>query len=183
MGWPLPGTCSCAVDRCGLCAARVCGTRWPLSLGTCLGALVVPGGVPLWRASWPRVGAPRLLRSGRSPCSGRLSRRCGVFPLPGGLRPRIYRAAARGTWRPAENQALCACRWPLPRQRRLARSASYPFGVPLWDYFWRVPLASVLGCVRCGGVGCVDPVTDASGFLYRPSFDGGLGRCTGAVSC
>ena len=30
---------------------------------------------------------------------------------------------------------------------------------------------------------CVDPVTDASGFPYRPSFDGGLGRCTGAVSC
>ena len=30
---------------------------------------------------------------------------------------------------------------------------------------------------------CVDPVTDASGFPYRPSFDRGLGRCTGAVSC
>ena len=30
---------------------------------------------------------------------------------------------------------------------------------------------------------CVDPVTDASGFLYRPSFHGGLGQCTGAVSC
>ena len=27
---------------------------------------------------------------------------------------------------------------------------------------------------------CVDPVTDASGFPYRPSFDGGLGECTGA---
>ena len=30
---------------------------------------------------------------------------------------------------------------------------------------------------------CVDPVTDASVFPYRPSFDGGLGLCTGAVSC
>ena len=29
----------------------------------------------------------------------------------------------------------------------------------------------------------MDPVTDASSFSYRPSFDGGLGRCTGAVSC
>ena len=29
----------------------------------------------------------------------------------------------------------------------------------------------------------MDAVTDASGFPYRPSFDGGLGRCTGAVSC
>ena len=27
------------------------------------------------------------------------------------------------------------------------------------------------------------PVTDASGFPYRPFFNGGLGRCTGAVSC
>ena len=30
---------------------------------------------------------------------------------------------------------------------------------------------------------CLDPVTDASGFPYRPSFDGGLRQCTGAVSC
>ena len=29
----------------------------------------------------------------------------------------------------------------------------------------------------------VDPVTDASAFPYRPSFDRGLGRCTAAVSC
>ena len=29
----------------------------------------------------------------------------------------------------------------------------------------------------------MDPVTDASGFPYRPSFNGGLGRCTGAISC
>ena len=37
--------------------------------------------------------------------------------------------------------------------------------------------------MRCVGSACVDRVTDASGFPYRPSFDGGLGRCTGAVSC
>ena len=37
--------------------------------------------------------------------------------------------------------------------------------------------------MRCGRLACVDPVTDASGFPYRPSCDGGLGRCTGAVSC
>ena len=36
-------------------ALRVCGTRRPLWLGTCPCALVVAGGVPLWRASWPRV--------------------------------------------------------------------------------------------------------------------------------
>ena len=54
-------------------AARVCGTRWPLLLGSCPYAVVVAGGVPLWRASWPRVGAPRLVLSGPSRCSGRLS--------------------------------------------------------------------------------------------------------------
>ena len=91
--------------------------------------------------------------------------------------------AARGTWRPAENRAHCACRSPLPRHGRWARSASYPFGAPRWGCPWRVAPASVLGCVRSGGSACVDLVTDASGFPYRPSFDGGLGRCTGAVSC
>ena len=38
-----------------LCASRVSGTRWLWLLGTCLYAAVVVGGVPLWRASWPRV--------------------------------------------------------------------------------------------------------------------------------
>ena len=96
-------------------------------------------------------GAPRLFRSGRSRCSGRLSRRCGAFPHPGGLCPRLYWAAARGTRRPAENRALCACCWPRARRGRWTRSASYPFGAPRWGCPWRVPPALVLGCVRCGG--------------------------------
>ena len=166
-----------------MCASRVHGTRWPLWLGTCPRAVVVAGGLPLWRASWPRVGAPRLVRSGRSRCLGRLSRQGGAFPHPGGCRPRLYWVAARGTCRSAENRALCACRWPLPRQGRWAGSASYPFRALRWGCPWRVPPASVFGCVRCGALACADPVTDASGFPYRPSFDGGLGRCTGAVSC
>ena len=40
-----------------------------------------------------------------------------------------------------------------------------------------------LGLRALRWLACVDPVTDASGFPYRPSFNGGLGRCTGAVSC
>ena len=40
-----------------------------------------------------------------------------------------------------------------------------------------------LGVRALRWLACVDPVTDASGFPYRPSFDGGLGWCTGAVSC
>ena len=132
-------------------ALQVCGTRWPLLLGTCPCASVVAGSV-LRPASWPRVGAPRLVRSGLSRCSGRRSRCLGVFPHPRGLRPRTKWADAWGTWRPAENRVSCACRWPLPRQRRWARSASYPFVAPRWGCPWRVPPASVLGCLGCGGL-------------------------------
>ena len=132
-------------------ALRGCGTRRPLLLGTCPFALVVAGGVPLWRASWPRVVG--LASSGpvASGCSGRLSRRCGALPQPTGMRPRAYWVAARGTRTPAENPPHCACRWPLLRPGRWARSASYPIRAPRWGCPWRVPLASVLGCVRCSG--------------------------------
>ena len=40
-----------------------------------------------------------------------------------------------------------------------------------------------LGLRALRWLACVDPVTDVSGFPYRPSLDGELGRCTGAVSC
>ena len=69
----------------------------------------------------------------------------------GGLRPRLYWAAARGRQRPAENRAHCACRRPTPSLGRWARSASYAFRAPRWACPCRVPPASVLGCVRCGG--------------------------------
>ena len=127
-------------------------------------------------------GAPRLVRSGRSRCSGRLSRRRGAFPHPGSLRPRLYWAAARGTRRPAENRAHCACRWPPPRQGRWALRV-VPVRGPAMGLSLAGPSGVGLGLRALRWLACVDPVTDASGFPYRPSFDGGLGRCTGAVSC
>ena len=161
------GTFSCAALCPVLCALPwVSGTRWPLLLGTCPRAVAVAGGVPLCRTPWPRVGAPRLVWSGRSRCSGRLSRCPGAVPHPGGFRPQAYWAADQGTGRPAEDRALCACRWPLQRQGRSARSALYPVRALRWGCSWRVPPASVLGCVRCGCLACVDPVTDASGFPH-----------------
>ena len=143
---PLPTCCGCGLRAwgpscprhflpcrgswCVVCASRVCCTWWPLLLGTCPCAVPVASGVPFWRASWPRVGAPHLVRLGHSRCSGLLSCRRGAFPQPGVCRPRLYLAAARGTWRPAENQAHCACRWRLLRQGCWARSTSHSFGAP-----------------------------------------------------
>ena len=168
---------------CVVRALRVCGTRWPLLLGTCPCALVVAGGLPLWRASWPRV--LRRASSGPVALGAPVGFPDAVVPFlsPGGLRPRLYWVAARGTRRPAENRAHCACRWPPPRQGRWARSALYLFGAPRWGCPWRVPLASVLGCVRCGGWRVWTRSLTRPVFAYRPSFEGGLGRCTGAVSC
>ena len=141
-------------------AVRGCGTRWPLLLGTCPCALVLAGGVPLWRASWPRVGAPRLTRSGRSRCSGQLARRRGAFTYPGVFRPRIYWAAARGTWRPAEDRALCPCPWPLAGG--LLRVV--PVRGPAMGLFLAGPSGVGLGLRAQRLLACVDPVTDASGF-------------------
>ena len=134
------------------CCARCPGLRHPVAvvawhLSVCLGsgrrrASLACLVAPRWCAAPRPVRLLSVLRS--------------AFPTPwclshpGGLRPRLYCVAARGTRRPAENRAHCACRWPLPRRGRWARSASYPFGAPRWGCPWRVPPASVLGCVRCG---------------------------------
>ena len=135
------------------CCARFPALRHPAAvpawhLSVCLGCGRRPASLGCLMA---RSGAPRLVQSGRSRCSSWLSRCRGAFPHPGGLRPLLYCVAARGTRRPPENQAHCACRRPPRRQGRWASSASYPFGAPQWGCPWRVPLASVLGCVRCDG--------------------------------
>ena len=140
----LLGTCSCAMVRCVLCALS--GFAAPGGR-CCLAPVPVPW---LWPAAClsnvPRgpawCAAPRPVRS--------LSVLRSALPTPWCLSP------PRGLAPPAllggcKNRAHCACRWPPPRQGLWARSASYPFGAPRWDCPWRVPPASVLGCVRCGG--------------------------------
>ena len=208
--WPPPGwgcppllRCCCRFSLAGVCGVWVgcclAPVRVPWFFACCARSpgLWHPAAVAAWhlsvclgcgrrRASLaclvaPR-GAPRLVRSGRSRCSGRLSRRRGAFPHPGSLRPRLYWAAARGTRRPAENRAHCACRWPPPRQGRWALRV-VPVRGPAMGLSLAGPSGVGLGLRALRWLACVDPVTDASGFPYRPSFDGGLGRCTGAVSC
>ena len=183
VGWLLPGTCSCAVVRCVLCA---------------LSGFVAPGGrrclapvrVPwLWPAAClsgvPRgpawCAAPRPVRS--------LSVLRSAFPTPWCLSPTRELAppallggcpghAEAGRelrslclpLAPAEAGALGSLRVVPVRGPAMGLSLAGPSGVGL-------------GLRALRWLACVDPVTDASGFPYRLSFDGGLGRCTGAVSC
>ena len=166
----------CPVPRFVVCCARFPGSRHPVAvvawhLSLCRGfrrrrASLACLEAPRWCAAPRPVPSPPVLQS--------------VFslpwclPPPRGLSPPALLSGCAGHVETTENQAHCVCRWPLPRQGRWARSASYLFGARRWGCPWRVPPASVLGCVRCGGLACVDPVTDASGFPYRPSCDGGL---------
>ena len=66
---------------------------------------------------------------------------------------------------PAEAGALGSLRVVPVRGPAMGFSLAGPSGVGL-------------GLRALRWLGCVDPVTDASGFRYRPAFDGGSGRCT-----
>ena len=165
-----------------VCAARVCGTRWPQLLGTSPRVMVVPCGVPLWHASRPRVGAPRPVRSGC--CHAPVGFPDPVVPFPTRrlAPPDLLGGCAGHVEASREPGALCLL---------LAAAEAAALGL-LHNVHVRGPAMglSLAGPSRIGPglralrwLGCVDPVTDASGFPYRPSFDGGLGRCTGAASC
>ena len=114
-----------------------------------------------------------------SRCSGRLARPRGAFLHPSGPGFIGWLRGARGG---GQRAGLIV---PAARPRRsggaglaLRRTRSGPA--------MRLSLAGPsdvglgLRALRC--FACVDPVTDASGFPYRLSFDRGLGGCTGAVS-
>ena len=131
-------------------ALRVCGTRRPPLLGTCPCALVVAGGVPLWRASWPRV--VRRASSGPVALGAPVGFPDAVvpFPTPGACAPG-FTGRLRGARGGRPRTGLIVLAAGPRRGRGAGLSASYPFGAPRWGCPWRVPPASVLGCVRCGG--------------------------------
>ena len=157
-----------------VCAARVCGTRWPLLLGTRPCALVVAGGVPLWHAWWPRV--VRCASSGPVALGPQVGFPDAVvpFPCPGACAPGFpwWLRKTRGV--PAAGPGRGRGAGLAPRRTRWGPA----MGLPLVG-----PSGVGLGLRALRWFACLDPVTDASGFPYRPSSDGGLGRCTGAVSC
>ena len=69
------------------------------------------------------------------------------------------------------------------KARALGSLRIVPVRGPAMEFSLAGPPGVGLGLRALRFFGCVDPFTDASGFPYRPSFDRGLGRCTGAVSC
>ena len=115
-------------------------------------------------------GALRLVRSGRSGCSGWLSRRCGAFPHPGGLRPRLYWVAGQGhTEAGREPGSLC-----LPLAPAEAGALGSLRVVHVWGPAMGLSLAGPsgvgLGLHALRWLACVDSVTDASGYPYQLPF-------------
>ena len=179
----LLGTCPCAAVRCVLCApswfvapgGRCCPAPvrvpwlWPAA---CLSG--VPHG-PAWCTAPRPVRSLSVLRSA-FPTPWCLSQPRGLTPpaLLGGCAGHAEAGREPGSLclplAPAEAGALGSLRVVPVRGPEMGLSLAGPSGVGL-------------GLCALRRLACVDPVTDTSGFPYRPSFDGGLGQCTGAVSC
>ena len=176
-------TCSCAVVRGVLCAlsgfaatgGRCCLApvrvpwSWPAA---CLSG--VPRG-PAWCA------APRPVRSLSVLWSAFLTPWClppsrGPAPLAllGGCAGHAEAGREPGSW----CLPLVPAEAGTPSSLRVVPVRKDPSGLSLTG---PSSVGFGLRALRC--LACVDPVTYASGFPYRPSFDRGLGRCTGAVSC
>ena len=179
----LLGTCYCAVVRCVLCAL----SGFAAPGGRCCPA---PVRVPwLWPAAC-LSGVPRCPCLVRRASSGPVALSAPVgspdavvpFFTPGACTPGFtgYLHGARGG-RPRTGLIVPAAGPCRGRGAGLAprRTHSGPRDGVVPGGFSGVGL----GLHALRWLACVDPVTDASGFPYRPSFDRGSGRCTGAVSC
>ena len=151
VGQMLPGTCSFAVVRCGLCVMP--GSAAPGGR-SCLAPVLVPW---LWPAAYlscvPR--GPALVRralSGPVALGAPVAFPDALVPFctPGACAPG-FNGRLRGTCGGRPRTGLFV---PAPGRCRgscLARSALYQFGAPRRGCPWQVPQASVSGCVRCGG--------------------------------
>ena len=176
-GLVLLGTCSCAVLRCVLCALSgfaAFGSR------CCLAPVRVPA---LWQAAcfsgvsrgpaW--CTAPRPVRS---PSVRRSAFLTLCHSPAGGLAPPDLLGSCAGHAEACrEPGSLCL---PLaPAKPGALRSLRVvPVRGPAMGLSLAGPSGVGLGLRALRWLACVDPVTHAFGFPYRPSFDRGLGRCT-----
>ena len=179
----LLGTCSHAVVRCVLCALS--GFAAPGGR-CCLAPVRVPW---LWLAAC-LSGIPRgpVLVRGASSSPVTLG-------APVGFPDAVVPFAGPGVWAPGFTGRLRGARGGRPRTGLIVPAAGPRRGgalgwlrvVPVWGPAMGLSLAGAsgvgLGLHALRWLACVDPVTDTSSFSYRPSFDWGLGRCTGSVLC
>ena len=173
----LLGTCSRAVVCCVLCApsGAVVASRLSLCLGcggqrAFLACLVAPCGVL------------HLVPSGCSRCFEPLYRHCGAFLSPEACAPALLGGAAGHAEAGRVAGSLCLPLAPA-KAGALGSFRFLPVHRPSMGLSLTGPssVGVARSALRC--LACVDPETDVSGFPYRPSFHGGLSRCTGAVSC
>ena len=183
LGWLLPGICWCAMVHCVLCALSV---------------FVAPGGrrclAPV-REPWfrPAVCLSGVSRGAAWCAAPRPVRSLSVLQLafqspwclspPQGLAPPALLGGCAGHAEAGRGPgSLC-----LPLAPAEAGALGSLRVVPVRGPAMGLSLAgfsgNVLGLRALRWLACLDPVTDASGFSDRPSFDRGLGRCTGAVLC
>ena len=149
------------------------GAAWPLSvcLGcrrrrACLVCLVAPR------------GAPRLVRSRSSWCffSAFLTLWC-LSPNRGLVPPALLGGSAGHAEAGRKPGSLCLPLAPA-EAGALGSLRLVPVRAPAMGLSLAGPSGVGLGLRALRWLACVDPVTVASGFLYRLSFDGGLGWCT-----
>ena len=171
-GWVLLGTAFRAMVVCVWCAL----SEFAAPGGPCC---LAPGQKPWLSPAACLSGVPRGPALVRRASSGPVA-----LGAPVGFPVALVPSPTRGF-----TGRLRGASGGRPRTRLLVGAVGHcqgrgaAFAGPRWGCPWLVPPASVLGCVRCGGLGCVDPVTDASALVYRPLVDRELGRCTGASSC
>ena len=174
---PVPWFVAC-LARCPGLRHLVAVVAWHLSM--CLGcgqwcASLACLGAPWWCA------APRPVRS--------LSVLRSAFPTPWclspsrGLAPPVSLGGCAGHVE-AVRESGSLCLPPAPAEAEALGSLHVlPVRGPATGLSLAGPSGFGLRLRALRLFACVDPVTDTSGFPYRPFFDGRLGQCTGAVSC
>ena len=104
------------------------------------------------------------------------------FPIPGLAPPDLLGGCAGHVEAGREPGSLCLPLAPA-RAGALGSFCVPPVRGPAMGLSLAGPSGVGLELCALRQLACVDLVTDASSFPYRASFAGGLGWCTGAVSC